>query len=103
MASWVNGGKADTLGPGKVRVVFGTRERLAVCNVDNTFYCISDVCTHDGASFDTGELDGNEIECPRHGARFDVTDGRATCMPAVVPVKVYPVRIENGEIHIQVD
>ena len=103
MASWVNGGRAEDLGPGKVRVVIGPRQRLAVCNVDNTYYCIDDVCTHDGASFDSGELDGNEIECPRHGARFDVTTGRATCLPAIVPVKVYPVQIENGEIRIQVD
>lgn len=103
MASWVSGGRADSLGPGEVRVVFGPRQRLAVCNVDNNYYCIDDVCTHDGGSLDQGELEGNEIECPRHGARFDVTTGRVTCMPAVVPVQVYPVRIENGEIQIQVD
>lgn len=103
MASWVSGGRAENLGPGKVRVVIGPRQRLAVCNVDNSYYCIDDVCTHDGASFDSGELDGYEIECPRHGARFDVTTGRATCMPAIVPVKVYPVQVENGEIRIQVD
>lgn len=103
MANWVSGGRADNLPPGKVRTVFGGKGRLAVCNVDNAFYCIDDVCTHDGASFETGELDGCEIECPRHGARFDVTTGRATCLPAIVPVKVYPVRIENGEIQIQVD
>ena len=103
MASWVSGGRADNLGPGKVRMVFDGRKRLALCNVDNNFHCIDDVCTHDGASFETGELDGREIECPRHGARFDVTTGRATCMPAIVPVKVYPVRVENGEIRIQVD
>ena len=103
MASWVSGGRAENLGPGKVRVVIGPRQRMAVCNVDNTLYCIDDVCTHDGASFETGELDGCEIECPRHGARFDVTTGRATCMPAIVPVKVYPVCVENGEIRIQVD
>jgi 3-phenylpropionate/trans-cinnamate dioxygenase ferredoxin subunit len=103
MASWVSGGRAENLPPGKVRTVFGGRGRLAVCNVGDGYYCIDDVCTHDGASFETGELDGNEIECPRHGARFDVTTGRATCMPAIVPVKVYPVRIENGEIQIQVD
>ena len=103
MASWVSGGRADNLSPGKVRVVQAGRVRLAVCNVDSAYHCIADVCTHDGASFDQGELDGNEIECPRHGARFDVTDGRATCMPAIVPVKVYPVRIQDGEIQIQVD
>ena len=103
MASWVSGGRADNLQPGKVRTVFSGKARLAVCNVDNNLYCIEDVGTHDFASFETSDLDGNEIECPRHGARFDVTDGRVTCMPAVVPVKTYPVRIENGEIHIQVD
>ena len=67
------------------------------------FYAIDDLCTHDGGSLDQGELEGTEIECPRHGARFDVTNGRATCLPAVAPVRVYPVRIENGEIQIQVD
>jgi 3-phenylpropionate/trans-cinnamate dioxygenase ferredoxin component len=103
MAAWVSGGRADDLQPGAVRVVRAGRKRLAICNVDNAYHCIDDVCTHDGASFDTAELDGNEIECPRHGARFDVTDGRATCLPAITPVKVYPVRIENGEIQIQVD
>jgi 3-phenylpropionate/trans-cinnamate dioxygenase ferredoxin subunit len=103
MASWVSGGRAENLGPGKVRVVVGPRQRLAVCNVDNSYYCIDDVCTHDGASFEAGDLDGTEIECPRHGARFDVTTGRATCLPAIVPVKAYPVEVENGEIRIQVD
>jgi 3-phenylpropionate/trans-cinnamate dioxygenase ferredoxin subunit len=103
MASWISGGRADNLGPGKVRTVFTGRKQLAVCNVGDSYHCIDDVCTHDGASFETGELDGNEIECPRHGARFDVTTGQATCMPAIVPVKVYPVSIENGEIRIQVD
>ena len=103
MASWVSGGRADNLGPGKVRMVFDGRKRLALCNVDNSFHCIDDVCTHDGASFETGDLDGTEIECPRHGARFDVTTGRATCLPAIVPVKAYPVEVENGEIRIQVD
>jgi 3-phenylpropionate/trans-cinnamate dioxygenase ferredoxin component len=103
MASWVSGGQAESLGPGKVRTVFTGRKQLAVCNVGDSYHCIDDVCTHDGASFETAELDGNEIECPRHGARFDVTTGRATCLPAIVPVKVYPVTVENGEIRIQVD
>ena len=103
MAKWVAAGRSDDLAPGQVRVVRDGRTRLAVCNVGDAIHCIADVCTHDGASFDQGELDGTEIECPRHGARFDVTSGKATCLPAIVPVKVYPVRIENGEIQIQVD
>ena len=60
------------------------------------------VKTISSGPLDQGELDGEEIECPRHGARFDVTTGRATCMPAVVPVKTYQVRVEGGEVQVNV-
>jgi 3-phenylpropionate/trans-cinnamate dioxygenase ferredoxin subunit len=103
MAAWVSAGREDDLAPGQVRVVQAGRTRLALCNVEGDLYCIDDVCTHDGGPLDQGELDGNEIECPRHGARFDVTSGRATCMPAIVPVKTHPVRVVDGEIQVEVD
>lgn len=103
MAAWVSAGREADLAPGEVRVVQAGRTRLAVCNVEGELYCIDDVCTHDGGPLDQGELDGNEIECPRHGARFDVRSGRATCMPAVVPVKTHPVRVVDGEIQVEVD
>lgn len=102
MADWLTAGPADALAPGQVRVVQAGRRRLALCNVDGQYYCIDDVCTHDGGPLDQGELDGKEIECPRHGARFDVTTGRATCLPAIVPVKTYPVKVVDGEIQVQV-
>jgi len=103
MAGWIAAGRDGDLEPGQVRVVQAGRTRLALCNVEGTFYCIDDVCTHDGGPLDQGELDGKEIECPRHGARFDVTSGRATCMPAVAPVKTHPVRVVDGEIQVEVD
>ncbi len=102
MAGWLSAGREDELEPGQVKVVQSGRQRFALCNVDGQLFCIDDVCTHDGGSLDQGELDGKEIECPRHGARFDVTSGRATCMPAVVPVKTHPVRVVDGEIQVQV-
>lgn len=102
MAGWIAVSRADEFAAGQVKVVQAGARRVAVCNVDGAFYAIDDVCTHDGGSLDQGELDGVEIECPRHGARFDVTSGRATCMPAVVPVKTYPVRVEGGEVQIDV-
>ena len=103
MATWVSAGREDDLAPGQVRVVQSGRTRQAVCNVEGDLYCIDDVCTHDGGPLDQGELDGNEIECPRHGARFDVTSGRATCMPAIVPVKTHAVRVVDGEIQVEAD
>jgi 3-phenylpropionate/trans-cinnamate dioxygenase ferredoxin component len=102
MAAWVSVGREADLAPGQVLVVRANGLRVAVCNVDGDFYCIDDICTHDGASFEQGELDGCEIECPRHGARFDVTTGRVTCMPAIIPVGTHAVRVVDGEIQVEV-
>ncbi len=102
MAGWVTAAREGELAPGQVKVVTSGTRRLALCNVDGRYYAIDDVCTHDGGPLDQGELDGEEIECPRHGARFDVTTGHATCMPAVVPVKTYDVRVEGGEVQVNV-
>jgi 3-phenylpropionate/trans-cinnamate dioxygenase ferredoxin subunit len=99
--TWVPAGKVSELPPGRVRLVTGPEDqRIAVCNVDGEFYAIEDVCTHDGGSLDQGELDGVEIECPRHGARFDVRTGAATLMPAVMPVQTYPVRVEGDDLFV---
>jgi 3-phenylpropionate/trans-cinnamate dioxygenase ferredoxin subunit len=68
--------------------------------VDGEFYAIEDVCTHDGGPLDQGELEGEEIECPRHGGRFDVRSGRATMMPAVMPVQTYAVRIDGDDLFV---
>ena len=87
---------------GESRVFEVGGKAVAVCNVGGSLYAIEDICTHDGASFDDAELDGCEIECPRHGARFDVRDGSATELPAVVPVETFPVRVEGDAIEIDV-
>jgi 3-phenylpropionate/trans-cinnamate dioxygenase ferredoxin subunit len=102
MAGWLTVAREGEVPTGQVKVVTSGVRRLALCNVNGQYYVIDDVCTHDGGPLDQGELDGEEIECPRHGARFDVTTGRATCMPAVVPVKTYQVRVEGGEVQINV-
>ena len=87
--------------PGTAKVFEVGDRAIAVCNVDGDVYAIDDVCTHDSASLEQGELDGFEIECPRHGARFDVRDGSATELPAVVPVDTFKVRVADGEIQVE--
>ena len=89
--------------PGQVKVYEVQGRRIALCNVDGAFYAIDDVCTHDGGPLDQGELDGHQIECPRHGARFDVRSGRALALPAVMPVRSYPVRVEDGVVKVGLD
>ena len=88
--------EASEVLPGGMRVVELGPVRVAVCNVDGTFWAIEDVCTHDDGPLGEGTLNGGEVECPRHGARFDVRTGAATRMPAIVPVRTFPVRVEDG-------
>ena len=76
--------------------------RIALCNVNGRFYAIDDLCTHDGGPLDQGELQGELVECPRHGAKFDVTTGRAVVLPAVRPVKTYPVRVDGDDVKVDV-
>jgi 3-phenylpropionate/trans-cinnamate dioxygenase ferredoxin subunit len=93
--------RSGDVAPGTISVFDVDGTRIALCNVNGRFYAIDDVCTHDGGPLDQGVLEGNLVECPRHGARFDVTDGRAVVLPAVRPVRTYPVQV-NGD-NVQVD
>jgi len=66
-------------------------------------YAVEDICTHDGGDLATGELQGYEIECPRHGARFDVRTGAVLCPPAYEPIAKFPVKIEGETIYTRDD
>jgi 3-phenylpropionate/trans-cinnamate dioxygenase ferredoxin subunit len=99
--AWVQAGNEGDVGAGEAIVVEVGGKRLALCNTGEGLYAIDDQCTHDGGPLDQGKLDGREIECPRHGARFDVTTGRALCLPAVRPVKTYPVRVHAGVVEVE--
>lgn len=74
---------------------------VAVFNVNGAFYAIEDVCTHDGGNLVEGDLLGNEIECPRHGARFDVRSGAATKMPAFEALPTYTVKVEQDDVLVE--
>jgi 3-phenylpropionate/trans-cinnamate dioxygenase ferredoxin subunit len=88
--------------PGTTRRVVGTGVEILLCNVDGQIYAIEDVCTHDGAALDQGELAGKCVVCPRHGASFDVTTGVALTLPAVLPVQTYPTRVEGDSIFVEI-
>ncbi|MCC6979788.1 MAG: non-heme iron oxygenase ferredoxin subunit [Candidatus Melainabacteria bacterium] len=85
---------------GAARVFHAFDTELAICNVDGEYFCIADLCTHDGGPLGEGELIGNQIECPRHGARFDVRTGKALCLPAILPVPTYKVELRGEEIWV---
>ena len=101
MAEFVTVAKTDDIPAGETRTCAVNGKELAVCNVGGTFYAIDDVCTHDGGPLGEGYLEGDQIECPRHGARFDVKTGKALKLPAVMPVNAYPVRVEGDDVQVE--
>ena len=95
-------GRAE-LPPGGKKLVDLDGRAIAVFNVEGRYYAIDDVCTHDGGPLAEGDLDGAEIRCPRHGARFDVRTGKALCFPAIEPVDTHAVEVRGDEIYVAIE
>ncbi len=102
MPEFVTVAMADEISPGQNIVVEIGRHWVAVFNVKGEYYAIRDVCTHDDGPLAEGQLFGCEIECPRHGARFDLRTGAVTAPPALLPVPTYRVQVVEGEIQVEV-
>jgi 3-phenylpropionate/trans-cinnamate dioxygenase ferredoxin component len=98
--SFLDAGPADAVRPGRPCALTVEGQRVLVCNVGGALYAIADACTHDRGPLGDGRLRGATVECPRHGARFDVRDGSVLAPPAVQPLATYPVRVVDGRIEI---
>jgi 3-phenylpropionate/trans-cinnamate dioxygenase ferredoxin subunit len=92
---------SDLADPGRILVEVDDR-MIALFHVGGKFYAIDDVCTHDGGPLAEGRLEGFAIVCPRHGAKFDIRDGRVLAMPATKPTVAHEVKIEAGEVFVRV-
>ena len=101
MSDWVRVTSISEFPPGARRVLEVDGVQVAVFNVAGAIHAIEDVCTHDGGELGSGELDGEEIVCPRHGARFDLKSGAVTAPPAYEAVAVLPTRIAEGWIEVR--
>ena len=98
---FVNVATVDELKPGERMVVELGRHWVAIFNVEGSYYAIEDVCPHDDGPLAEGELNGCVIACPRHGATFDIGDGKVLSPPAMTNVKSYAVQIEGENIQIK--
>lgn len=103
MADFVRVASTTELAAGGKKLLDIDGRAVALFNIDGTFYAIDDVCTHDGGPLAEGQLHGCEIECPRHGARFDVRTGAALCMPAFEPVTTHEVKVEGDSVFVRVN
>ena len=95
--------RTDELLPGEHAVCFDGDTAILVCNVDGELYALEDKCTHQDFELSAAPLQGAEIECVLHGARFDVRTGQALCAPAYAPVPKFPVRVQDGVIYTRDD
>ena len=95
--------KTSDIAEGAFKSVQVNGKRLLICRVEGKFYAIDDTCTHDDGPLADGLLDGHEIECPRHGARFDVRSGKVLCLPAALPINSYPVVIEGDNVTVRLE
>lgn len=98
MNDWIEVGSRSDFLPGEYKVVWDGDTSIAVYNIDGALYAVEDTCTHDGGELAGGEVFGFEVECPRHGARFDLRTGAVTNPPAYIPIASFPVREEDGLI-----
>ena len=103
MSDWLTVAKEGELAPGDWRRADADGTQIVVFNLGGEYYAIEDVCTHDGGQLTGGNVEGEEIVCPRHGARFSIRTGAALTAPAYEPTAKFPVRIEKGEIQVRDD
>lgn len=101
--NWIDVIPDVSLGEGEHAIVDVDTMAIAVFRIDGELYAIEDACTHDGAEIASGRLEGSEIVCPRHGARFCIKTGKVLKAPAYEDLTCFPVRVENGMIQVRDD
>lgn len=103
MSDWIDVAPAGDFPPGGCRCLEADGVSIAVFNIDGRYCAIEDLCSHEAEELSSGEVDGFEITCPRHGARFSLITGSALSPPAYEPIPVFPVRVENGMVQVRDD
>lgn len=100
--SWAKACAAN-IAAGQCKGVVVGEQNIAVFNIDGRFHATSNVCTHQFALLSEGYVDGDVIECPLHQGRFSILTGEAEGDPVTQPIKVYPVRVEAGEVYVDLE
>lgn len=103
MSDWQRVAPVDEFPSGARRVVDLDGEPIAVFNLDDAYYAIEDRCSHDGGELASGAIEGHDIVCPRHGARFDLRTGAVAAPPALEAIATLPTRIEGGWVEVRDD
>ncbi|WP_416047022.1 Rieske (2Fe-2S) protein [Cupriavidus basilensis] len=103
MSEWIDVAPADEFKPETCRTVDLDGVQVAVFNVGGSYYAVEDMCSHESEPLCGGDVEGEEVVCPRHGAHFSLITGAALSPPAYDPVAVFPVRVMGGTVQIKDD
>lgn len=100
---WIDVASVDAFPPGSYRTLDIGGTAVAVFNVEGVYFAIADTCTHEAETLSNGVIEGREIVCPRHGARFSLLTGAALTPPAYEPVATFRVRVADGKVQVAAD
>ncbi len=101
MTNWIDVIDENAIANGENLVVDVDGTDVVIFKIDDKYYALEDVCTHDGGEIASGILEGDQIICPRHGARFCVKTGEVKCAPAYENINCFPIRIEKGRVQVK--
>ena len=101
MADWIDVIAEDALTDNENIVVDVEGIDVAIFKLSGKFYALEDTCTHDGAEIASGKIEGAEIICPRHGARFCIKTGAVKCAPAYEDIDSLQIRLKDGRVQVK--
>ena len=102
MSGFIKVTTTEALADQQAKLVEVDGHKIALFRVNGTFYALSDTCTHRGGPLSEGDVEGAEVTCPWHGAKFDISTGAVVGAPAREGVKSYPVRVTGADVEIEV-
>ena len=102
MANFVEVAKTNEIKPGEGKLIEIDDNKIALFNCEGSYYAIQNTCTHQGGPLCEGDLEGDKVICPWHGAEFDVKTGNVLGPPAEESVKSYRVQVDGDSIKIEI-
>ena len=102
MSDWTKVGGVEDCPEGQLFGAVVDGNKIVIANVDGDLYALKDRCSHANFPLHDGELNGSELTCIHHGAKFDACTGEARGFPAIRPVETYEVEVRDGDIFIQI-
>jgi len=97
---WVRVGELAELPPGSAKVVYLGGDEVALFNVAGRLYAIDNRCSHANGPLYEGQVQGTVVTCPWHGSQFDLVTGQPSRPPAHRPLRVHPIRVDNGSVYL---